>query len=281
MQQESESGLAMFCERRMYAASRATFYSFLSGAFGDRPSSRLVRLIRDGTMVSFAEAYPCSRKYAKHLRRIANCIDAHVLQEPLAIEHTRLFVGPGEGYLPPYESVQARTRVPFPGAGYETVGADVSVSPGWGAGNWPSRTYPEPAGYATYAQTAPSLWGDAALDAQRCYAEAGFETSAAVEALPDHISTELDFMRLLCLAEAQAWQDATSSAASHALHRQRTFLNHHLLAWVPGYCCLVEGQARHPFFAALAALTSGFLYEEADLLNQLHGESLATTGGNA
>lgn len=226
-------------EQRAHAMSRATFYAYLSAVFGQRPSSELVGLIRDGTIIRLVAGFPSACKHLVNLQRVASLDGGARLELDLAVDYTRLLVGPGPDYLPPYESVHRK------------VGASLATA------SLTTRSL------GTKGGPAP-LWGDAAVAVGQCYAEAGFVLADSVESVPDHIGTELDFLRVLCLAEAQAWEVGDVAAAGIARSRQRDFLEDHLLAWVPDYCAVVEGRANHPFYSTMAALTIEFLDEEAE-----------------
>src|SRR3989339_1175084 len=63
----------------------------------------------------------------------------------------------------------------------------------------------------------------------RCYQIAGKNGEP-----PDHISLELDFMRLLCEKEALAWQ--TGESADPLVAEEKKFLEEHLARWLPEFC---------------------------------------------
>lgn len=241
--------------QRAHAMSRATFYAYLSAVFGQRPSSELVGLIRDGTIIRLVAGSPSACKHLVDLQRVASLDGGARLELDLAVEYTRLLVGPGPDYLPPYESVHAKIGMPSP--------LDCRTGPLENRGARPAL-----------------LWGDAAAAVGRYYADAGLMLADTVESVPDHIATELDFLRVLCLAEAQAWEVGDVAAASTARSRQHDFLKAHLLAWVPDYCAVVERRARHPFYSAMAALTIEFLDEEAEEMERLE-QVWAIAGGES
>lgn len=88
-------------------------------------------------------------------------------------------------------------------------------------------------------------------------------TCSDKELMEDHIGCELDFMAHLCREAAEA-EDANRS-----LMEQRTFLQEHLLNWIPAFTADVEKYAQTDFYRAAAKMTRGFLAMEQELLAAL------------
>jgi len=101
---------------------------------------------------------------------------------------------------------------------------------------------------------------------------AGFADVAPEAGPPDHIGTELRFMALLCLSEAQAWTAQDAVAAAGRRQEQAAFLEAHLVAWVPAYCRLLADAATEPFYSAVGELTVQMLHEDRQLLGALVDE---------
>ncbi len=91
-----------------------------------------------------------------------------------------------------------------------------------------------------------SLMGPCTADLRRLYRELGVDMAADAGELPDHIAVEFE-----ALAYALSRIDGSEVAAR--------LVNDHLGAWLPGFCKQVTSQARHPFYAALAATTLDWL----------------------
>lgn len=70
----------------------------------------------------------------------------------------------------------------------------------------------------------------------------------------DHLGHELAYLALLAGAEADAHADGVDAEAQRMQHRQRQFLDRHLLWWLPPFVHAVR-QHEHPFYIALADLT--------------------------
>lgn len=116
------------------------------------------------------------------------------------------------------------------------------------------------------------LMGDLAVEVRRHYEAAGLGQLASGGALPDHLGVELRFLALLCFREMEAWIARDSDLATQAIARQRSFMDRHLLAWVPGYLERTEARAREPFYAAVLALTRDVVESTRQDLDQLQSD---------
>jgi TorA maturation chaperone TorD len=83
---------------------------------------------------------------------------------------------------------------------------------------------------------------------------------------------ELDFMRFLCAEESRLWIASEAEEAVRYRRIERRFLAEHLEAWVPEYCQKLLAEPRAPFFHGVARVLSGFLAEDAALLESWSGE---------
>lgn len=82
----------------------------------------------------------------------------------------------------------------------------------------------------------------------------------------DHIALELEFMRVMALRCAAAWEDGDEDAAQRCEDVQRAFLAEHLLRWVPTMLADMRRFAKTGLYLGLADLTEGFLAEDAEFL---------------
>ncbi len=99
------------------------------------------------------------------------------------------------------------------------------------------------------------LMGATAQNVAQRYAQAGLGMSTDYHDLPDHVATELGFMAYLAQQEAESnGQEAEAWAG-----QERAFLQDHLGTWLPHFCHRVQEASRHPFYTALAELTSTFV----------------------
>lgn len=92
------------------------------------------------------------------------------------------------------------------------------------------------------------LMGAASVAVADLYRALGFDVAAAAHELPDHVAIELE-----ALAVALGAEDAGAEEARGAL------LHEHLLSWLPAFCAAVEREARQPFYAVLARVTTAWV----------------------
>jgi len=97
-------------------------------------------------------------------------------------------------------------------------------------------------------------------DATRFYNYFGLRLAGELRELPDHITTELEFLHYLTFREAQVRQQGQDP--SSLLRAERDFLARHLCRWVPRLQARLAKQDTLPFFPALVQLALEFF--EAD-----------------
>ncbi len=104
-------------------------------------------------------------------------------------------------------------------------------------------------------------------DVASFYKTFGVEVDAGGERV-DHISTELEFMKLLAVKEAIALQGENSREhAQTCRDASRVFLRDHLVRWAPrlGRCLAASGA--DPVYSAAGRLLSGFIEFDAALVD--------------
>ena len=93
-------------------------------------------------------------------------------------------------------------------------------------------------------------------DATRFYNYFGLRLAGELRELPDHITTELEFLHYLTFREAQIRQQGQDP--SSLLRAERDFLARHLCRWVPRLQARLAKQDTLPFFPALVHLALEF-----------------------
>ena len=86
-------------------------------------------------------------------------------------------------------------------------------------------------------------------DATRFYNFFNLRLSPQMRELPDHITTELEFLHYLTFREAEARQAGLDP--SPLLRAERDFLERHLCKWLPRLQTKLAKQSAGPFFPAL------------------------------
>lgn len=98
------------------------------------------------------------------------------------------------------------------------------------------------------------------------YASAGLAAPDWRQRPDDHLVHQLEFLAHQ-LAQAESDDDWRSLA---------TFLDEHLLRWLPEFSARVAARCAQPFYAALAMLTAAWCEQLRDLLAQYPGEARPT-----
>jgi len=110
------------------------------------------------------------------------------------------------------------------------------------------------------------LIGDSTLAVEACYHEAGFDTPAPDAGPPDHLGAELRFLSIAAYREMEAWQVGDSAQAAGWIERERSFLDEHLLVWVPQHCAQLAQSAETPFYrAALSLIGEACIVDREDV----------------
>jgi DMSO reductase family type II enzyme chaperone len=103
----------------------------------------------------------------------------------------------------------------------------------------------------------------------RFYNHFGLSLGGESRELPDHITTELEFMHFLTFQEVSALQ--AEKDRGPYLRAQRDFLQRHLARWVPHVRARAEKQRAAAFFLGLVGLTEAFLLADLAYVASLVG----------
>jgi TorA maturation chaperone TorD len=112
---------------------------------------------------------------------------------------------------------------------------------------------------SVYLDGERKMMGDSTLDIQNRYREAGLGTAGNFKDAPDHIAAELEFMYYLIFKEIEFFSNSDLEAAVGFIRKQNSFLEDHLMAWVPEFVGNVIANAANPFYPNLANATRAFL----------------------
>ena len=94
-------------------------------------------------------------------------------------------------------------------------------------------------------------------DATRFYNFFHLRLSPQMRELPDHVTTELEFLHYLTFREAEACQHGLDVPS--LLRAERDFLARHLCRWMPLLQARLAKQSTLPFFPALIRFAATFL----------------------
>ena len=112
---------------------------------------------------------------------------------------------------------------------------------------------------SVYLEGERKMMGDSTLDVRNRYREAGLDTANNFKDAPDHIGAELEFMYYLIFKEIEAFANSDIETAIDFIQKQKSFLEDHLMAWVPEFAKSIIENAESPFYPNLAKTTKAFL----------------------
>ncbi|QOX62123.1 hypothetical protein FRZ06_01535 [Anoxybacterium hadale] len=92
------------------------------------------------------------------------------------------------------------------------------------------------------------------LSVKKFYKRMGIMPISYANDSPDFFCTELDFMKQLCLMEAEA-----QNGLSDIKTIEREFLNQHLGSWIGDYCSAAGETAKTGFYKGLLLILEGFV----------------------
>ncbi|MDP1624744.1 MAG: molecular chaperone TorD family protein [bacterium] len=182
-----------------YTLARAALYNFFAAAVGDAPTPAL----------------------AATAREMSPDLPSIGLDE-LQLEYTRLLIGPGKHYTPPYASIHLHS--PQEGKAL--------------------------------------LWGTEATVVEDIYRAAGLKIETGQPRVPDHLALELQFMHHLCACEANSATQGQVEEAALWRSQQQTFLRERLLTWLPGFVKKIKQAQTLPFYGKVGEITLEFLQTE-------------------
>ncbi len=122
---------------------------------------------------------------------------------------------------------------------------------------------------SVYRNDERRLFDTHTLQVRETYARHGMEFVRKNKTPEDHISIELEFMRILTERLLKAIDLKDEKAERILLQEQLEFLNKHMLVWVPFFIKLTQKAAKTAFFNGLAELLGKFLNWDVETLNQM------------
>ena len=204
------------------ATARANVYGLLGDVFREAPSEAFLTKLR---APDFSGAL---RSLGLSFGEVFEGPPQKQLIEDLAIEFTRLFIGPGLT-ISPHESMH--------------------LPPRFGEMN--------------------ALWGPSTVAVKKFMQAAGVKIADGFTGMPDHLSAEFEFMRLLLLKEAEAWSGGDSELGGNILKIEMRFYDEHLSQWVCRFCDRVINAASNSYYRQFAEVTKAFIDFENDTLRGL------------
>ncbi len=84
---------------------------------------------------------------------------------------------------------------------------------------------------------------------------------------PDHIGVELEFMYMLCTAQLKALEEGDDTSAKEIANIQKSFMQTHILKWMPLYLMNVKNEAQTPLYHDSAMTGLEFILSDYEYLN--------------
>lgn len=94
------------------------------------------------------------------------------------------------------------------------------------------------------------------------YRAFGLDISSELHDRPDHICVELEFMAMLYIKEAYAWDMDSTQNIEISMDARKKFLNDHIGIWMPSFCSSIESKSSMEFYTTLSKLALNFLKKE-------------------
>ncbi|MBI4357740.1 MAG: molecular chaperone TorD family protein [Candidatus Omnitrophica bacterium] len=202
---------------------KAGAYLFFSRLFREAPDESLVKEIVEKKLLTLAYHFGDESLTEK---TFLEEIDWLSKTEKILIEHTALFVAPGEDSIPPYESYYC-----------DTLTIDTSTADSAYFQN-------EPIGHGLSG----FLSGTSTSCVKKVYQSEGFGIDSNYHDLSDHVACELEFMGKMYV------EGKTDTA--------RFFLRTHLGRWIFSFLEELEKQDRSHFYQRVALSLKLFLKHE-------------------
>ncbi len=217
---------ADLCERR------AAVYEALTCGFSE-PTTEYVEALARGEVVEFlssavaglrgdAPAYDPAFATLAHATSSIAATRVEEALRDLQVEYARMFTGPGRSAVMCYAS--------------EYLDADE---------RGPGRLNHAAAAFAAAA-----------------YKAEGVSLAAARRELPDHVTTELEFLFHLCRREEQAWAAGDTDEAWRLRRSLDGFLRGHAGLWLPRFAASVRSLGVQEAYSGMAELLSAHLAVE-------------------
>ena len=105
---------------------------------------------------------------------------------------------------------------------------------------------------SVYLEGERKVMGNSTMDVRMRYGDAGLELAADFKEPPDHIAAELEFMYYLSFKEVEAFSNSNIETAIGFIQKQKSFLEDHLMAWMPEFINSIIKYAESPFYPNLA-----------------------------
>lgn len=119
-----------------------------------------------------------------------------------------------------------------------------------------------------YLESGRQVMSDSTADIVSRYEMVGIEISKDFKDVPDHISAELEFMYFLIYQEIVSLEKRDREIAVGYIEKQRSFLEDHLVVWLPKFAQAVDDNATTDFYKNISKATLQFVQHDLATLNK-------------
>lgn len=214
---------------RYLLSARAFAYDLLKCIFLQEPSRKFLKLLIEGEMVQAFPFYDSDIDLGSAIDMILNYLKQPDVMskkesQDLICDYTRMFIGPGEAQVSPWESI------------YTDV----------------ERVY----------------FSKGTIEVRDAYRKYNLLPGRLGHEPDDHIGLELDFMHKLCEMAKEKTEGLDQKGFLEILEDQKTFLDDHLLKWVPAWSRDVVKNAEIDFYRGAVRLLNAYLRIDLKLLEE-------------
>ncbi len=124
---------------------------------------------------------------------------------------------------------------------------------------------------SVYTSPKRLMMQDARDEVLALYRAAGLGKSDTWKEGEDHIALELEYLQVLGTRALEAWERGDETECECNLLSQRNFLSDHLMAWYPMMAGDMMKFPKTSFYQGLGVLTTGFLANEREFLDDVLG----------
>jgi TorA maturation chaperone TorD len=128
---------------------------------------------------------------------------------------------------------------------------------------------PAPPWESVYLSPDRLLFQKQTMQVRRIYRKFGYIPRNHPHEADDHLGLELDFMFKLASRTKEDIDQKRFESALDLLQDQSSFLDEHLLKWVPLLVDDVLGFAETPFFQGMAKVLRGYLEKDRDVIDEI------------
>lgn len=138
----------------------------------------------------------------------------------------------------------------------------------YGAKNWAAVPYE-----SVFTSEEHAMMGDSRADLLKVFSHDGFKVDPSLHEPEDHLSFELEYLSHMSAAAAELLEQGRIGELRINIKRQATFINKHLLNWVPALLEKSKEYAKTSFYLGMLYVMIGSLEQSRAVLKEIWGET--------